>query len=142
MRQTKLSDEKGMVLVIAMILIAILGLIGLAASRNVATDTGVASNHLTSIQSLYMAEAGLERAKNECAERYLTGNWSSFNGILKGTDGTAGTTDDGVLNIGATTAYQGGSFAVRVTNDLGDAGGGANDTNNAITIASTGTYGN
>ena len=142
MRQTRLSDEKGMVLVIAMILIAILGLIGLAASRNVTTDTTVASNHLTSVQSLYMAEAGLERAKNESAERYITGNWSNFNGILKGADGAAGTSDDGILNLGTTTAYQGGSFAVRVTNDLGDVGGGSSDTNSAISITSTGTYGN
>jgi hypothetical protein len=102
---TRALNEDGAVLIVAMLLIAILSLIGISASRNVVTDTAIASNHLASIQSFYVAEAGVERAKNECAQRYLTGGWSNFDQILRGADGTGGTSDDGILTFGSNVSF-------------------------------------
>jgi hypothetical protein len=134
-------NEDGAVLIVALLLIAILSLIGISASRNVVTDTAIASNHLASVQSFYVAEAGIERAKNECARRYITGGWTNFNEILRGADGTGGTSDDGILTFGSNVSFHGGAYAARVVNDYGDTGGLSTDTNDTVTIISTGTYG-
>jgi hypothetical protein len=134
-------NEDGAILIVALLLIAILSLIGISAGKNVVTDTAIAANHLASVQSFFAAEAGTERAKNECAQRYLTGGWSNFNQILLGSDGTAGTSDDGILTFGGNVTFHGGTYAARVVNDNGDVGGSSSDTNNAVTIISTGTFG-
>jgi Tfp pilus assembly protein PilX len=134
-------NEDGTILIVAMLLIAILSLIGISAGKNVITDTAIASNYLASIQSFYVAEAGAERGKNECAARYLAGGWSNFNQILRGADGTAGTSDDGILTFGNSVNFHGGTHAVKVVNDYGDTGGASSDTNNTVTIVSTGTFG-
>ena len=140
-RRRKTPDEDGIILIVAMLLVAVLSLIGISAGKNVITDTAIASNHLTSVQAFFAAEAGLERAKNEAAQRYLTGGWTNFNQILVGADGTAGTADDGILTFGSTVSFHGATYQVKVMNDYGDAGGLSNDTNNTITMVSTGTYG-
>jgi hypothetical protein len=102
----------------------------LAAGRNVTTDTALAGNHLASIQALYMAEAGLERAKNEAAQRYLDGHWTDFNTLLAGG-----------LNLGASSiSFHDGHFVVQAMNDIGEANSMV-DTNRTITVQSTGTYG-
>jgi hypothetical protein len=134
-------NEDGTILIVAMLLIGILSLVGISAGKNVVTDTAIASNHLAAVQSFYAAEAGTERAKNEAARRYLTGGWSNFNQILLGADGTAGTSDDGILSFGNNVAFRGGSYSAKVVNDYGDTGGSSSDTNNTITIISTGAYG-
>lgn len=132
--------EDGVILIVAMLLIAVLSLIGISAGRNVITDTAIASNHLSSIQALYAAEAGLERGKNECAQRYITGGWSNFNTVLLGSDASAGTSDDGILSFGNNVSFHGGTYSVRVMNENGDSGGASSDTNSTVTIVSTGTF--
>jgi hypothetical protein len=138
-------NEDGTILIVAMLLIAILSLIGISAGKNVVTDTAIASNHLASVQSFFAAEAGTERAKNECAQRYLSGSWGNFNQIIRGADGTAatppGSGDDGILTFGGNVSFHGGAYQVRVFNDDGDVGGPSTDTNNTVTIESIGTYG-
>lgn len=136
-----LTEEDGVVLVVAMSLILTLSLIGIAANNNVITDTAIASNYLASQRSFYLAEAGLEHGKLECVQRYIGGSWSDFNPIIRGADGTFGTADDGILNIGSSVGFHGGTYEVRVTNDVGDSGGAGTDNNSTITIASTGTHG-
>jgi hypothetical protein len=128
-----LRDEQGIILVVVMFLVAAISLLALAAGRSVKTDTAVAGNYLGTIRALYMAEAGLERAKNECAMRYIGGSWASFNSILAG----GGALTFGTGNIG----FHGGHYSAVVLNDYGDSGGSANDTNRAVTIEATGTFG-
>ncbi len=140
-KKERTHNEQGMVLIIVMFLLTVLSLVALAAGRNVATDTTVGGNYLGSVQALYMAEAGLERGKNECAQRYIAGSWTSFNTILLGADATAGTSDDGILNFGDNVSFYSGSYAVKVLNDNRDSGGAGSDTNKAVTIESSGTYG-
>jgi hypothetical protein len=126
-------NEDGIILVVVMFFLAILSLIALAAGMSVKTDTAVAGNYLGSIQALYMAEAGLERAKNECAQRYAAGSWTNFDTILAG---------GGALSFGTgNVSFHGGTFSAIVINDYGDTGGSGHDTNHKITIESTGTSG-
>jgi Tfp pilus assembly protein PilX len=140
-KRVKTLNEEGIILVVVMFLLAVLSLIALAAGRSVTTDTAVAGNYLGSIQALYVAEAGLERAKNECAQRYVAGSWPNYNTILRGADGVAGNSDDGILTFGSSVSFHGGSYAAKALNDNGDSGAASTDTNKAITIESTGTYG-
>jgi hypothetical protein len=55
---------------------------GVAANNNVNLDIANSVNNLSSTQSLYIAEAGLERAKGELVSRYIAVNWNSFNTVL------------------------------------------------------------
>jgi hypothetical protein len=137
-----LRGSHGTVLVVAMLLMTTLAIIGIATNMNVVTDTGIASNYLSSLQSFYMAEAGLERGKTECAERFTKGDWSGFNSILRGPDDASGTADDGILSFGLNVSFHDGRYSVRVVNEAGDGGGPGTDTNSTITLISTGSYGN
>lgn len=56
------SDERGFILLIVMILIVALTLLGLAANRNILTEIGIASNHAGSTRALYGAEASADVA--------------------------------------------------------------------------------
>ncbi|HAR96542.1 MAG TPA: hypothetical protein DCR97_11360 [Deltaproteobacteria bacterium] len=136
-----LRGSHGTILVIAMLLMTILAIIGIATNMNVITDTGIASNYLSSLQSFYMAEAGLERGKAECARRFITEGWSDFSPLLRGNDGTAGTADDGILSFGSSVSLHGGRYSVRAVNEAWDSGGSDTDTNTTLTLISEGSYG-
>jgi hypothetical protein len=134
-----ISNEKGIVLLSVMGFIIALFIAGVAANENVNMDIANSVKGLSSTQSLYIAEAGLERAKGELVSRYTNGNWNNFNMILKGDDGTAGTSDDGILSFGNNVAFHGGAYSVKVINDAKDPGG-TNDTNDTVMIESTGIF--
>jgi Tfp pilus assembly protein PilX len=136
-----LRSSHGTILVVAMLLMTTLAIIGIATNMNVITDTGIASNYLSSLQSFYIAEAGLERGKAECARRFITGSWSDFNALLRGNDGTAGTADDGILSFGSSVSFHGGQYSVRAVNETWDSGGSGTDTNATVTLISEGSYG-
>jgi hypothetical protein len=133
-----IRNERGVVLVIGLLLLAVLTIMALAGNNNTLIDTAIAFNNLSAVRSLYLAEAGLERGKLECVQRYLDGNWTSFNTILKGSDNTLGTPDDGIPTFGNSVSFHGGTYMVRVTNDPSD---GINDTNSIVRIMSTGSFG-
>jgi len=146
-----MNGERGIVLVIAMLLITVLSLVGAAANRSVVTDTAITSNYLSSLQSFYAAEAGLERGKLECVKRFMGGNWNDFTSLLDGTDplmsgspsslsGLVLTKAGGVVSSASLTFHD-RFYTVTISNDPGDAGGVNKDTNRAITISSTGTSG-
>jgi hypothetical protein len=140
MKRNILHNEGGMVLLTVMGFIIILFITGIAANQNVNSDISGVVKHHSYAQSLYIAEAGLARAKAECISRYTLGNWGSFTKLLKGTDNTGGTSDDGILSFGSSVAFHGGTYAVKVMNDSKDTGGAYSDTNNTLVIESLGTY--
>jgi hypothetical protein len=133
-----IGNEKGVVLVVGMLLITVLTMIALAGNNNALIDTTIVSNNLSAARSFYLAEAGLERGRLECVQRYLAGGWTSFDSILRGADAMLGTPDDGILALGNNVSFHGGTYAVKVTNDPND---GVNDTNSVVRITSTGFYG-
>jgi Tfp pilus assembly protein PilX len=67
-------DERGFVVLIVLILILLLTVLGLAANRNIITDTGIAANHTASVQALYAAEAGANLAYNQLYQALATLN--------------------------------------------------------------------
>jgi hypothetical protein len=62
------GNERGVVVIIVMILIATLTLLAVAANRNMVTDIGIASNHLGATQAFYAAEGGAEYAFNKLSQ--------------------------------------------------------------------------
>ena len=137
-RSILIKNERGVVLVIGMLVLTVLTMIALAGNSNILIDTAIASNNLSAAKSFYAAEAGLERGKLECIQRYLAGGWGSFNPILTGADNTLGNSDDGILTFGDSVSFHGGKYAVKVTDDPTD---GTGDTNSMVRITSVGTYG-
>jgi hypothetical protein len=135
-RVSAIANQRGLVLLLAVFLLAALSLIGVAANKNVAIDTAISSNHLASVQSFYIAEAGLERGQLEAALRITTHDWATFTPLLNG----ASTVPFG-LTFGTTTPFGDGSYAVTVANDPADLAPTI-DTNRTISIQSTGIFGN
>lgn len=140
MKKNLLLNKRGTVMVTVMGIVLILMIVAIAANENVNMDISNSMNHLNTVRSLYIAEAGLERAKSECVTRFIQGGLSNFSSILRGSDNTAGTSDDNILSFGSSVSFYGGTYEVKVYNDSKDTGGQFNDTNNSITIESTGTY--
>lgn len=141
MKRKILHNESGMVLLTVMGFITVLFIAGIAANQNVNSDISGVMKHHSYAQSLYIAEAGLARAKAECVSRYYTpGTVDVFTKLLKGADNTGGTPDDGILSLGGSVAFHGGTYAVKVMNDSKDTGGAYSDTNNTLVIESLGTY--
>ena len=64
-----LGNERGTVLVVVLLIVAILSLLGLAANRNAITDTKISANHVASLRAFHAAEAGAEYGFNRL--RYL-----------------------------------------------------------------------
>ena len=58
-------NEKGAALIIALLIMAVLSLIGAAATMTSSMETNIAGNQKASTQAFYVAEAGLERFKAE-----------------------------------------------------------------------------
>lgn len=129
MKLNSLSNEKGTILLSVMGFVIALFIAGVAANNNVNLDIANSVNNLSSTQSLYIAEAGLERAKGELVSRYITGNWNGFNTILS----------SGILSFGDNVTFHGGTYSVRIVNDTKDPNP-YNDTNNSVTIESTGIF--
>ncbi len=59
------NNEKGIALIVVLILITILTTIGLAANRNVVTDILISSNHLSSVKAFYAADGGAQYGFNQ-----------------------------------------------------------------------------
>jgi Tfp pilus assembly protein PilX len=131
-----IANQKGIIFLLAVFLLAALSLLGVAANKNVAVDTAISSNHLASVQSFYIAEAGLERGQLEAAMRITTHDWATFTPLLNGTN-----TAPLRLAFGTTTPFGDGKYTVTVTNDPADLTPSI-DTNRTVTIRSTGISGN
>ncbi|MDO8785128.1 MAG: PilX N-terminal domain-containing pilus assembly protein, partial [Syntrophales bacterium] len=84
------SDEKGMVLVVGLLLIVVLMLLGTTAVLTSTTDIRISANYKTSNRALYAAEAGIEEARarlrtndpadsNEIADSHPTNTgWAAY----------------------------------------------------------------
>jgi Tfp pilus assembly protein PilX len=136
LRYTRIGNNRGIVLVLAAFFIAALSLIGMGANKNVIMDTAISSNYLSSLQSFYVAEAGLERGKLEAAEQLVANGWVDFSPLINGSGVTSMT---GVsFGNGTQNSYKNGStFALRFDNDGAETSATV-DGNRTIKIASEG----
>jgi len=65
-----LGNEKGMVLAVTLMLIAVLVLLGTTAVMTVTTDLKIAANYRSSTQAFYAAEAGIEEARTRMMNNF------------------------------------------------------------------------
>ena len=95
---SSVSDERGVALVCALMITAMLAALGSALVLVVTAESLVGMNHRTSQQSLYAADAGLERAIGELRRLstwQLVPGWSSATGM-----------DTSVPSVGDVYEYQ------------------------------------
>lgn len=104
---TTWADEKGMILIIVLALIAILTLVGTTAVITTTTDIKISGNYKNSVKALYAAQAGIEEGRarlrgTSSADNYAgdpaanpNANWSAY--IF--TSNTWQTSDDPNYNI-------------------------------------------
>jgi len=88
------KNEKGMVLAVALILIAVLLLLGTTAVMTITTDLKIASNYRENAKALYNADAGAEYVID-----YLRNNTVTY----PTTDATRAVIDSGTCSAGACT---------------------------------------
>ena len=68
----RLGDEKGLVLVVSLLMVAVILLLGTTAVLTSSTDMKISANYKTGNQAFYVAEAGVEEARGR-----LRGNSAS-----------------------------------------------------------------
>src|SRR3990172_8669325 len=68
------GDEKGMILIVVLALIAILTLAGTTAVITTTTDIKISGNYKTSVQSFYIAEAGIQDGINRLLNGTIVDN--------------------------------------------------------------------
>ena len=151
-----LRNEKGMVLAVTLMLIAILVLLGTTAVMTVTTDMKIAANYRSSTQAFYIAEAGLEAARNQLRTDIEASALDSkvvISNLLDGRKGANSTLSDStnILNFYgsgafvtddvpyiAQTSFGSGTYSVYLTNDGTDGVTSLTDTNNKVTLTSIG----
>lgn len=150
-------NEKGMVLVVALLLIALLVLLGTTAVMTSTTDMKISSNYKASNQVFYIAEAGTEAARETLRQAVAGG--ATISTLLAAARGpNSSLTDskniviptsfadfyangafvsDDVPYI-ATTSFGSGAYRVYLTNDPAEGVTNAADSNNTVTFTSFG----
>ena len=130
-----LSNDRGSVIVAAMMILALLTIIGIAATNMSNTELKISTNSLLYERAFYTAEAGLERSKESLRARFVDqnkaqiasggeGDWSfALNGSLAGYGEAV---NDPVFGLPAvlwiaSNNLNGVTFSVRIwDNDDGD----------------------
>lgn len=140
-----LSNQDGSMIVLALIILVLLTLMGLAASNTSTIEVRIAGNETRHKMVLYAADAGIEagRAALDMIKDDDTGNWDNLFQELQLVGQAVGvTTLNAVIDAGNNDRFVGParfSLAVRNNDDLG---GGPNiDTDNIAILTSTGTFG-
>ena len=144
-----IHDEKGMVLVVAMMLVAVLALLGTTSILTTNADIKISSNYRVGTQAFYIADAGIEAARNQLRTNSATYTLSQLLAVAGGSGGLSNSNN--ILNFYANgaivsddvpyvaqTTFGGGTYRVYLTNDVADGVTSATDTNNKVTITAIG----
>jgi hypothetical protein len=143
------GDEKGMVLVLGLLLVAVLSLVGTTAVMTSTTDMKINSNYKSGAQAFYIAEAGIERARAQLMilgsttlSQALAASRGANNQLSDSTDvanffaNGAFVTDD--VPYIADTSFGAGTYRVYLTNDPLEGVTSATDANSRVTLTSFG----
>ena len=132
-----LKNDNGSVMVAAILILALLTIIGIAATNKSTTEQHLAVNTLLYERAFYTAEAGFEHAKGVLKVPYTEqnqsnialgnpGNWSfvlNQSGVIAGLDKATTCTFDGGVEL-LNTQLEGISYVVTIWNNYdGDASG-------------------
>ncbi|MBW2737747.1 MAG: pilus assembly PilX N-terminal domain-containing protein [Deltaproteobacteria bacterium] len=124
------NNEKGFVLPVGLMFLAIIAILGTTAVIITTTDLKIGTNYRASEQAFYVAEAGIQRAANALK----AGASNGFDDELLGSDG--------ILSFGSSVSFGDGTYAVQVTdNDDGDSNM-FSDSDGKVLITSIGTIDN
>jgi Tfp pilus assembly protein PilX len=122
-----IHKEEGIILIGVLGLLSIIALMATLSVTSTFTEIKISSNHKTGVQSFYVAEAGVQRAKAELKT-------VAFGDVLNGDYGGS----PGVLSFGTDTTFANGTYSVTVQdNDDGD-GDTSVDSDNIVNIIATG----
>ena len=146
------QSQKGIGLVVTILMLLLAWVIGLGSVNIMVVGGKTAANHKTQNQAFFIAEGGLEAARESLRSSLAAGG--TLSGLLKT---AAGGVTNGLINSNSianfppavssnnvpfvpTTSFGAGSFTVYLTNDAGDTGGvtSTTDTNNLVTLTSVG----
>ncbi len=139
------GNQKGIVLPIALVFLVVLGVMGGAAVMMTRTDIRISGNYKNSETAFYVAEAGIENARETLrALNAASGIKNAFSDELAGVTGSNGVLDgyssgtDDVPLLSAATLGN-GSYTVYLTNDSGDGSLNLTDSNQTVTLTSVAT---
>jgi type II secretory pathway pseudopilin PulG len=122
-----IHNEKGFVLLGSLVILSLIALVASIALTTTFTDIKISSNYKTSIQSFYIAEAGVQHAKAELKT-------APFDDVLDGTYGES----PGILSFGINTVFANGTYNVKIEdNDDGD-DNPEEDNDNIVYVKGTG----
>lgn len=147
----KVNDEKGMVLVVVIMLLTALVIIGFAAINMTNTDMKISANYRSGSQALYIAEAGLENARDQLRINIAGGSTMSqllaarvgTNGVLSNSNEVAnfysggGFVSDDIPYITNTT-FGAGTYRVYLTNAAPESVTSTTDADDRVTLTSIG----
>jgi len=142
----KLADEKGLVLIAVLCLLATLVLVGTTAFIVSSTDVKVGGNYKTNQTALQVAMAGAEKAREALrAANASSSDSTNFseelfarvgaNGVL---NGYTSSTDDSAL-ASSSTLVSGYSYNAYLTNDSSEGASSTTDSNSKVMITSVAT---
>ncbi len=138
-------NQKGIVLPVALVFLVVLGMMGGAAIMMTRTDMKISGNYKNSEQAFYVAEAGIENARETLrALNAASGIKNAFSDELAGVTGsngvldgyTSGTDDVPLLNG---TTLGNGTYTVYLTNDSVEGSLNLTDSNQTVTLISVAT---
>jgi Tfp pilus assembly protein PilX len=147
MKSNIIDNQKGIALVTAILMLVVLSVIGVIAVNMTMIGTKITGNTKTSKQAFYLAEAGIEAARELLRTRIAGGSTISNQLVLvRGIDGllvdstnvaSFSSTDD--VPFIDSTSMGIGSYRVFLTNDNSDGVTSTTDTNSQVSLTSFGT---
>lgn len=147
-----INSEKGMVLVVAIMLVAVLVLLGTTSILISNTDIKISANYKTGTQAFFIADAGLEVARNQLRTNLASQTIDQMLSARVGANSTlsdsttisnfysSGTFPSDDVPLIAQTSFGGGFYRVYLTNDGAspDVVTSVTDTNKKVTLTSIG----
>jgi hypothetical protein len=130
------DHDRGIALILALLVLSFLSVLGGALLATSTIDIWIGDNYTKAMQSLYIAEAGVEHGRELLrTSSQSTSEWLAF---AAGPDGQLLTADDRPL---VQNSFSGGFYEVRLRNDFADRVMSLPDTNGILTLSSVGQIG-
>jgi len=127
-----MTSQRGVALILALMVLAFLTVLGGALLTTTTIDVRIGDNFQTGMQSFYVAETGIEQARELL--RTSTSSPTQLLTTAAGIDGIVATADDPPLVGGGTV----GHYDVWLRNDNADSVNARTDTNDVLTLVSIG----
>jgi Tfp pilus assembly protein PilX len=128
------EGNRGVALILALLALSFLTVLGGALLTNATVDVWISDNYKRSIQSLYLAEAGIDDARELL--RRSGRSASEALSLCAGPDARLMTSDDAPLIPTRTLGDAGGTYQVWLRNDSVDGAASATDTNEVLELIS------